>query len=115
MSILAEDTMLHVGDTITVSVILHNNGCVDLGMPLYRLYLESEGHDVLAPTRPEPIEHGLAVDPGESDSAEFALRAVAVGEVALRATASFEVHLRYPGPAYWGGSGTSPLVVTVVP
>ena len=51
----------------------------------------------------------------EVRSAWCTLRAVAVGEATLWARASFEVHLRYPGPAYWAGSGTGPLVVTVVP
>lgn len=53
------------------------------------------------------------IEPGESDAAEFVLRAVRPGKATLRASASFEVHLSYPGPAYWGTSGSGPLLVTV--
>jgi hypothetical protein len=47
---------------------------------------------------------------------EFVLRAVKSGQVTLTASASFEVHLGYPGPAYWAGSNVKePLIVIVKP
>ncbi len=35
------------------------------------------------------------------------------GQVALTSISSFEVHLGYPGPAYWAGDSTGPLTITV--
>ncbi len=73
-----------------------------------------EGQGILfEPSSPESVEHYLMIEPGESDAAEFVLRAVRPGKATLRASASFEVHLSYPGPAYWGTSGSGPLLVTV--
>jgi hypothetical protein len=41
---------------------------------------------------------------------------VAAGRTTVTASASFEVHLGYPGLAYWGTAAPrEPLVVTVAP
>lgn len=113
----ASATTLEVGEEITVTVALSNEGCVALGIPQYRLYVEPAGDvAILDPSQPDPVVHSLGVSPGQSDAAEFILRAVNSGETTITATASFEVHLDYPGPAYWGISSTEePLVVVVVP
>ena len=107
-------TVLKVGETLTVTVTLNNTGCVSLGLPQYRLYMDSgELGSVLAPDPVEPVAHSLGVGPGRSDDAEFVLRAVRAGQVAIRPFASFEVHLGYPGPAYWGAATGGSLTVTV--
>jgi hypothetical protein len=67
------------------------------------------------PSLLEPAQHYLKVDRGEADTVQFVLHAASVGEVTLKAAGSFEVHLGYPGPAYWGSAGSSALVVTVEP
>jgi hypothetical protein len=44
------------------------------------------------------------------------LKAVAEGQAAITASASFEVHLGYPGPAYWGYSTSGePMIIRVAP
>jgi hypothetical protein len=108
---------LKVGDTVKITVTVNNEGCVALGLPQYRLYIQSDRPEsILNPDHPEPVEHYLAVVPGQSDSAEFDLTAVASGQATLTASVSYEVHLGYPGPAYWGYSGTiAPLIITVAP
>ncbi len=109
---------LTIGDTIKITVTLNNVGCVALGMPLYRLYINlgsDEPESIFTPDSPEPVTHYLAVAPGQSDTVEFNLKATASGQATLLATASFEVHLGYPGPAYWGSSGTGSFVITVEP
>jgi hypothetical protein len=114
LSISGTAAAVQVGEHLTVQVALSNTGCVALGLPQYRLYVETGGLGrVLSPERPEPVIHSLAVQPGESDGAEFVLQAVAAGKATITASASFEVHLDYPGPAYWGMSNSGPLVVTV--
>ena len=108
---------VQVGDTITVTVTVNNEGCVGLGLPQYRLYIQSDGaQPIFTPAVPEPVVHYLGVGPGQSDSVEFELIAAAGGQAMLRATVSYEVHLGYPGPAYWGMTGTKePLRIIVAP
>jgi len=108
---------LKVGDTVKVKVILINEGCVALGMPQYILQIRSENQEpIFTPNNPEPVEHSLAVDPGQSDTTEFELKAIASGQATLTVEVSFEVHLGYPGPAYWGeADAEEPLIITVSP
>jgi DNA/RNA endonuclease YhcR with UshA esterase domain len=115
MSLAASSTTLQVGDSVTISVELVNEGCAPVGLPLYRLFVQPDGTEpILEPEEPEPVEHTLGLHAGDWDAAEFILRAVKAGRVTLTAGASFEVHLGYPGPAYWSsGSAGEPLVVTV--
>ena len=105
-----------VGDRVKITVTLKDEGCTSLGMPRYRLEIQSEGAEaVFTPDSPEPITHYLAVEPGQSDTAEFELQAAAAGQATLTVLVSFEVHIGYPGPAYWGGGASEPLVITVAP
>jgi DNA/RNA endonuclease YhcR with UshA esterase domain len=92
-----------------------NQGCGMVGLPLYGLSVLSDGPEpILEPEEPEPVEHALGLDPGKSDAAEFTLRAVRTGRATVTARATFEVHLGYPGPAYWSGSSAGgPLVIAV--
>lgn len=107
---------LRVGEVLRVTVTLRNDGCIGLGLPQYRLSNRSDGAEaILAPSDPEPVVHSLAVAPGQSDAVEYGLTAVASGQATLTAVASFEVHIGYPGPAYWGNSSGAPLVITVAP
>lgn len=103
-----------VGDSVQVTVTVNNEGCVALGLPQYRLYIASDGSQpIFTPAAPDPVVHYLGVSPGQSDFAEFTLTAAASGQAKLTATVSYEVHIGYPGPAYWGGAGSEPLVITV--
>ncbi len=110
MELSASTTTLKVGELVTISVTLRNDGCSPLGLPQYRLDATPSLFD---PGRPEPVTHYLAVQPGQSDTAEFVVRAVGAGQATFTAGASFEVHLGYPGPAYWAGSNAPSLVVNV--
>ena len=115
MSISSTATTLHVGETVTVTVTLNNEGCVALGLPQYRLQVRSqEPGSFFDPAHPEPIMHPLAVAPGQSDTADFVLRAAESGRATLSASGSFEVHLGDRGPAYWGASGTQKALEIVV-
>ena len=114
--ISASSTEVAVGDTVTVTVTLHNEGCAKLGLLKYTLSMQPEGDAALfEPANPPPVEHSLAIANGESDTAQFELTAVASGKATISASVSFEVHLGYPGPAYWAGSGNGPLAITVRP
>lgn len=116
MVLSVSDETPQVGDTVKVTVTLSNEGCVALGLPQYRLRIQSDTPEsVFAPSDLEPVVHYLAVAPGQSDTAEFELRATADGQATLSASASFEVHLGYPGPAYWGSSSTGEHLISVAP
>ena len=108
---------LRVGDVVIVKVKVTNDGCVALGLPQYRLYIQSDNPEsIFTPDNPEPIVHYLAVGPGQSDFVEFTLTAVIYGQASLTASVSYEVHLGYPGPAYRGSAGTrEPLLITIAP
>lgn len=114
MALSVTPETIRAGETVTVEVVLRNTGCLALGLPQYRLVVEG-GEGVLADL-PEPVVHSLAVAPGGSDNTVFPLDAVSAGEVQLRATASFEVHVGHPGPAYWGSAATGePVTLTIMP
>jgi hypothetical protein len=106
-----------VGDSVKVTVTVNNEGCLTLGLPQYRLYVQSDGpQSMFTPENPEPVVHYLGVDPGQFDAAEFDLTAVSSGQATLTAMVSYEVHLGFPGPAYWGAIGTrEPLIIAVAP
>ena len=106
---------VRVGETVTVTAELSNIGCAMIGLPKYTLAVDSTGRSVLEPGAPEPVEHSLAISTGESDSAGFALVAANPGSATLSLSVSFEVHLDYPGPAYWSSAGSRRLKVTVEP
>jgi len=117
MMLMASATTLRVGEAVTVTVVLSNEGDLALGLPQYWLNVgHPEAKSILNPNQPEAVVHHLAVPPGQSDTAAFVLRAVQPGQATVTASASFEVHLSYPGPAYWGGSHSKePLLLTVEP
>ncbi|HBY95550.1 MAG TPA: hypothetical protein DEP84_16600 [Chloroflexi bacterium] len=105
-----------VGDVVTVAARLMNHGCAPLGLPQYRLMIESDQPEpVFDPNEPAPVTHSLGIGPGGSDAAEFVLRAVGPGQATLTASVSYEVHLGYPGPAYWAASSAGPLAISVTP
>jgi hypothetical protein len=111
-----DSTKSRVGETVAVTVRLKNEGRIGLGLPQYRLYVEAEQElPVLEPRNPASVEHYLQVGAGQSDSAVFELQAARAGRAALRASVSYEVHMGYPGPAYWGGASAGPIVLTVLP
>jgi hypothetical protein len=117
LSLAASGTTLAVGEQVTVTATLSNDGCGMLGLPAYRLIFDpGQSQRGLELVSPESVNHSLGISAGEADQAEFVLRAVRAGEVRVRGTVSFEVHLGPAGGAYWGQSGTSEaLVITVDP
>ncbi|MBN1873414.1 MAG: hypothetical protein JXA33_04225 [Anaerolineae bacterium] len=82
-----------------------------MGQPEYRLSVAPSY--ILVPDSPISITHYLALEPGETDTVTFSLQTIGVGQTLLQAAVSFEVHLGYPGPAYWAYDNTAPVSVTV--
>jgi len=115
LGISASKPELRASEVLTITLTLANTGCALLGLPKYYLATGSDPSNVLFESaNPEPVLHTLGIDPGGSDTATFTLRAVKAGEAALAGTVSFEVHLGYPGPAYWATASSGPLIVSVI-
>jgi hypothetical protein len=114
VSLWVTRTHPYVGDVVTVTAMLSNEGCGVLGLPQYSLYVEPTGEQSPFLGMPEPVVHHTGIAPGQCDMVEFALRAVMPGPAALTASAGFEFHSGYPGPAYWPSESSGPLYVTVV-
>jgi hypothetical protein len=108
---------LKVGDSVKVTVTLNNESCVSAGEPEYHLYIESGPKYIFYPNIPERVVHALAVAPGQADTAEFDLRAIASGQATLSATVDYEVNIGDPGTETWyrERSGTGKSLITVVP
>ncbi len=105
---------VQVGQQLIVQVMLLNQGCVALGLPKYTLRVHApQGQPLFNPPQPESVTHNLAVEPGQSDSVEFVLQGAQVGSGYLQANVSFEVHVGYPGPAYWADATSAPINIAV--
>jgi hypothetical protein len=105
---------VQLGQQLVVQVMLLNQGCVALGLPKYTLRVHApQGQPLFNPPQPESVTHSLAVAPGQLDSVEFMLQAAQVGSGSLQAEVSFEVHIGYPGPAYWGYATSDPVDIAV--
>jgi uncharacterized repeat protein (TIGR01451 family) len=116
MTVAPSATVMELGETVKVTALLANVGCADLGLPEYKLHVRSDGvPPILQASPPAPILHQVGIAPGTSDRAEFVLRAMQTGQAELSARVSFEVHLGYPGPAYWSGTSSVPVTITVLP
>ncbi|MBE2220950.1 MAG: hypothetical protein IAF02_05390, partial [Anaerolineae bacterium] len=111
LSLDVEPTAVSTNDTFTVTATLKNSGCANIGLPYYRL---TASPALIDPAAPDPITHYLGLGPGDSDSAAFVVTAVSPGAITLNASVSFEVHLGYPGPAYWGDANTT-KAITITP
>ncbi len=112
MTLMTSSTVPEVGDRVMVTVTLANEGCGQVGLPEYRLALATEPL-ILVPESPISVTHFLALAPDATDTVTFSLQTMGVGDVTLGASASFEVHLGYPGPAYWSYDRTAHVQVSV--
>jgi hypothetical protein len=101
---------IQVGEAITVTATLLNQGCAGLGRPRYQLTLSPQ--PPLTPPSPAPQTHFFTVAPQSSDEAAFAFTAAATGQAVLTGTVDFEVHYD-TGPPVWRRSTSTPLTITV--
>jgi hypothetical protein len=113
LSLRATDAQPYVGDVVTVTVALTNQGCGTLGLPRYSLRAETAQDPSPFEAWPDAVVHYTGLGPGQADAVEFPLRTVRPGQATVNASASFEFHAGYPGPAYWAGASGGPLQITV--
>ena len=106
---------MRVGETLAITGTLSNNGCAMLGLPLYSLRQVSSEGMIFEPVEVEPVLHSLGINEGDQDQVQFILTARQPGLAMLSLSASVEVHLGYPGPAYWASVASLPVEVRVIP
>jgi len=113
ISLRAADPRPYVGEVLTVTATLVNQGCGMLGMPRTSLHVETEGQEPVFVATPEAVVHYVGLASGQSDTVEYTLRADKPGRAALTVAASFEFHDGHPGSAYWSSAAGGPLKITV--
>ena len=115
LDLTASSTSPQVGETLVLTATLANTGtCGMLGLPQYTLKFKADtAVPILEPNPPAPVVHSLGIQPGQSDTISYTLQVTGSGVITITVSASFEVHLGYPGPAYWAGDSSAPLVIRV--
>jgi hypothetical protein len=102
------------GDVVEVKVALQNSGCASLGLPKYHLNIEEQAKSpAFKEVAPDAVTHYLLIPPGGKDEITFLLPSLAPGSAVLSASITFEVHLGYPGPAYWASASSEELPIQV--
>ena len=102
-----------LGDRITVTAVLTNTGDCLMGLPLYGLRIDNPNAVAVFWESDHEVYNGRAIYGGQADTAEFVIVIANTGNYTVSAYVSYEVHVGYPGPAYWGGTRTTPVSVTV--
>lgn len=107
-----DKTLLIISDTLTVTAVLHNNGCSKLGLPTYLIRPQQIEH--MVPISPTSQTHYLSILPDQKDTAEFSFMGTSKGQVVLTGVAAFEVHLN-SGPPLLGNAVSTPITITIQP
>ena len=115
MEISASATRLEVGQAVSVTVMLTNGGASDAKLGLIQYALDVYPPGVLSSDDLGPVEHPLTLEPGQSDAAEFVLRAATPGRATLTGSASFEMHALDYAWGSWSGCRSWPLEIIVAP
>ena len=103
---------LSVGDSLRITLALHNTGCSELGLFSYQI--QPPVIDNLKAVTPRMQTHYFAMLPGDADSVVFVFKAAKAGKVSLSGQADFEVNLT-SGPPLNGHAETKEMMITVNP
>jgi hypothetical protein len=112
VSLSASSTTVQVGQAVSVTATLVNGANdVRLGLIQYSLAVQPDG--ALTSDNLGPVEHRLSLEPGQSDAAEFVLRATTPGRATLLGSTSFEIHALDYSSGSWSGCESGPLEIVV--
>ncbi len=115
LELFPSTTDLQVGEKLTLTMTLINDGCANIGLPRYSLLIAEDPPALLELSGLESQIHYLGLSPGQSDQAIFIIMTEQSGRIDLTANTSFEVHLGYPGPAYWATASSERITIKVRP
>jgi hypothetical protein len=114
VDLLVSSTTLRVGQVVTATIVLANgvDSGVRMGQPQYRLVVQPS---ILISESPEVVRHTSSLEPGESEQAEFILRADAAGRVRLTAMTDYEMHAMDYSWGSWSGCRSGGLEIVIEP
>jgi ligand-binding sensor domain-containing protein len=114
VDLLVASTTLRVGQVVTATILLANgvDSGVRLGQPQYRLVVQPS---ILVSESPELVRHTTSLEPGESEQAEFVLRADAPGRARLTAMTDYEMHAMDYSWGSWSGCRSGGLEIFIEP
>jgi len=103
------------GDTLIVTVRLHNEGCGRLGMPGFGFEVSADGLGPLTnPAYTDVPFDRLMIEPGEIVVATKELRLLRPGQVTITASASFEFIEADGIGMSWRGVRSEPVPLTIL-
>lgn len=110
LDIALNKNTLIIGDTLSITLTLHNTGCSNLGLLYYQIQPPHIDH--LEEITPRLQIHYLSIEPNSSDTAVFLFKANSEGQVTISGQADFEVHLE-AGPPLNGHAETENITITI--
>lgn len=117
MTLAASSRSLKVGDVVTITTTLNNEGCVAFGLPSISL-LAGPQFEPSRATIGQDIHQRSAVNPGSSLQVETVFQAIRTGKAEFRASSSFEIEQSTSaGERFfqWAGASTEePLIIEVL-
>ena len=113
MAVVLSNPAPQLGDRITITAVLTNTGDCLMGLPLHTLRIDNPNPVAIFWEAGPQIYTGGAVYGGQADTADFVVVIANTGVYTVSSYVSFEVHVGYPGPAYWGGASATSITFTV--
>lgn len=110
LDIASNKNTLIIGDTLSITLTLHDTGCSNLGLLYYQIQPPHIDH--LEEVTPRMQIHYLSIEPNSSDTAVFLFKANSAGQVTISGQADFEVHLE-SGPPLNGHAETGNITITI--
>jgi hypothetical protein len=110
--LVASQPVLTVGETVTVTGALVNDGCARLGAPYFVSLPDPTA--ILSPSR-NSIGYFVVIPPGGYQATSFAFQTIASGPVTVTFMASYEILEDSLPPGAIGGVAADPLIIRVLP
>jgi hypothetical protein len=115
VNLSASATTLKVGQIVSVTVTLANGDTSGVRLGNIQYLLRVQPLHVFSSDHLEPVVHTLSLEPGQSDTAGFVLRAEIPGRATLTGLTSFEIHAMDYAWGSFSGCDSWPLEIVVTP
>ena len=111
LDLLGNTDAVRVGEPVTVTARLVNEGCGSIGLPSYTFDWQSDTPGIFDRTPPLTVDHSTTVGVGASDQASIVLRTQRPGRARFTARVAFRYRV---GMAYWGQANARSLDLAVM-